>query len=401
MNIGALSVGKGIKNYKEMCILLECEAKKGTNSRKAHMKEIERFIKLHKEGYGFIVEEIYDEPKEKVDKRKGNSGKSEGSRNRKSAKYIKNIEKLILNLLIQNNNKLGFGKVFLSKNKILSELKMINENYAYCKQRTPKLSKFMNIPEETVEEWYDSTNSMLIRNLENALDNLKSQRLILWTKEISVAVGIPIAEIEPLSKEIIKTIHINEYNEEVADYTYSVDNRVRIHYREGTEEEKTFILYTEREVLKELKCKSEQEVIRKGLWKTYLDKVNKIVLKELNILFYYNSYKLLFNENHVYEAVEDLYEFELSEDEKTTNEQILNKEIINRNTYNTERKHNRAVKEKEKIMGNIKEDDTEHKKIKRRINENYIRDNENLNNNLINISAISIRNKVKKTFLEN
>ena len=68
--------------------------------------------------------------------------------------------------MVQDKDNASFGRVFLSKNVLLRTLNMVNDNYAYCKRRIPKLSKFMNINQVTINEWYDSTSSMLERNLE-------------------------------------------------------------------------------------------------------------------------------------------------------------------------------------------------------------------------------------------
>ena len=163
-----LSIGIAIKNYKEMCSILGEKEKKG-KSRLLQIANWERYFKWHKDGQKFIIDEVFEMPIEKID----NRGKTENNK----AKYLTNIEKLILNLLVQGGS-LGYGKIFLSKSKILKELKMINDNYSFCKLRLPKLSEFMNIDKEVIQEWYDSTSRMLESNLDSALKNLESQSLI-------------------------------------------------------------------------------------------------------------------------------------------------------------------------------------------------------------------------------
>ena len=75
-----LSVGQSIKNYKKLCILLDEEPKTG-KSRQLQLRDWERYFRYSKVGNKFVIKEIYLEPKEKIDNRKGNSGTSEGSRN--------------------------------------------------------------------------------------------------------------------------------------------------------------------------------------------------------------------------------------------------------------------------------------------------------------------------------
>ncbi|WIV10526.1 hypothetical protein [Proteiniborus sp. MB09-C3] len=88
-----LKQGQVIKNYKELCSLLDLEVKDG-NSKIAQMKEIERFYKLRKDKYKLIVDEVYSEPLLKVDGRVNNGGHIGNT------KYDDLMDKIIINLLI-------------------------------------------------------------------------------------------------------------------------------------------------------------------------------------------------------------------------------------------------------------------------------------------------------------
>ena len=57
------------KNYKELCKAMNWEEKAG-NSRVSQLKELESLCSYHKEGNKFVIEEIYDKPREIKDKRK-------------------------------------------------------------------------------------------------------------------------------------------------------------------------------------------------------------------------------------------------------------------------------------------------------------------------------------------
>src|SRR3712207_2029818 len=170
------------------------------------------------------------------------------------------------------------GRVFLSRNKILRALQMINDNYAYCKQRISKLAKFLNINEMTVREWYDSTGGMLERNLEKALNNLRNESLIFWSKEITICEAIPTA-LQDDEIHIIEEKRINKYNEEMI--IYKIDNSVNLKYREATDNEKRFIIKTERKIMKELKCRNKQEIIKKGMWDDFQEKRSEEHTSEL------------------------------------------------------------------------------------------------------------------------
>jgi len=374
-----LSIGIAIKNYKEMCSILGEKEKKG-KSRLLQIANWERYFKWHKDGQKFIIDEVFEMPIEKID----NRGKTENNK----AKYLTNIEKLILNLLVQGGS-LGYGKIFLSKSKILKELKMINDNYSFCKLRLPKLSEFMNIDKEVIQEWYDSTSRMLESNLDISLKNLESQSLIFWSKEITIAKAIPVAEIN--KPKVLKTKITDQYDEEIINYDYFATNKVVLQYREGTDNEKRFILYTEKEVLKEMNFNNKSQVIACGKWQDFIENVNNILLDKLNIAFYYKSYKIIFNIEHILEETIEINDFKLDKIDQSIEKGKLNRDIIERIEINTNNRHERAKKVMSKILGKPKNTN-----IIFRSKDNYIDDNNKLNDNLINSNAKDIKNDVKK-----
>ena len=69
MNIDNLKEGMIIKNYKELCKLLDIRIYQG-NSKDAQMKELAMYVDYEKQGQKFIIKEIYAFPKEKEDGRR-------------------------------------------------------------------------------------------------------------------------------------------------------------------------------------------------------------------------------------------------------------------------------------------------------------------------------------------
>lgn len=61
MKLENIYEGLVVKSYRQLCELLEIEIT-GGNSKKAQLKELERFVKYHKEGNKFIIDEdkLYD-----------------------------------------------------------------------------------------------------------------------------------------------------------------------------------------------------------------------------------------------------------------------------------------------------------------------------------------------------
>ena len=77
--------------------------------------------------------------------------------------------------------------------------------------------------------------------------------------------------------------------------------RVDMRHRKASKEEIQMILHAERTILDELHCEEKQQIIKKEMWNNFKEKVKKILMKEANILFYYESYEVICNEDHIYE----------------------------------------------------------------------------------------------------
>ena len=105
----------------------------------AHVEQSLKITYLPKKFYR------YDGVKEKFEELYDGRGKSKGTQIAKTADYVRNIKALMLDLLAQSVKGNNEGLIFLSKTALLKEFKMVNDNYQYCKQRTLKLSKLMNI----------------------------------------------------------------------------------------------------------------------------------------------------------------------------------------------------------------------------------------------------------------
>lgn len=68
MKFENLHEGMVIKNYKELCKLLGIK-EQGGSSKKIQFKELDRYCSYHKDGHKIIIDKIYNEIKDKVDKR--------------------------------------------------------------------------------------------------------------------------------------------------------------------------------------------------------------------------------------------------------------------------------------------------------------------------------------------
>jgi len=379
LNVKQLSKGLIVKNYKEMCLLIEEEIKTG-GAKINQLNYWNDYFKYHKNGNKFIIDEIYDKEVEDMVDNRG------GSHN--NVAYIDIIEKLILDLLVQDRNR---GQVFLSRNRLLKELKMINDNYAFCKERIPKLSKFMNISEEDIQEFYESSGDTLKRNLENALDRLKKKSLVFWTPAKTVCIATPHIDSNKNRNAIVNEVNtgLDEFDEETFDY--NVNYKVDMRHKKASKEEIQLILHTEREILDELHCEGKQQVIKKGMWNNFKEKVKKILMKEANILFYYESYEIICNEDHIYAKWTELYDLRLEDKEKALSQMELNVGVMDRLKGNIENRNNKAQEKKNHILGKTRDE-----KLLRRTSKNYLDDGDKLINTMINKDSKSIKQKVKR-----
>ena len=383
------------KEYKlgVMLNLLGKEHSNQSRGQKKALAEIEQSLKIT-----YLPKKIYryDGIKEVFEARYDGRGKSEGTKIAKTAKYVRNIKTLILDLLAQsiskeNNN----GLIFLSRTALLKEFNMVNGNYQYCKQRTLKLSKLMDIDYRNVEEWYETTDKTISNNIESALKSLRGQALVIWSKEITVALVNKVAD--SVKSKVEKTSSLNQWGEIEICYKNKVTDLVTLDYREGTKEEKQFILEVERKLLLEMDCEDKGKLIAKGLWEDFKDKANEIVLRKIGIAFYFESYKVIFNPKDIFPAIELNKLYELQRFEKEEQQNIINKEIQDRLYNNMLNRHDKAIERvgnHDSLMGKPKPvEDT----VKRRVKEGYIEDNNTLNKTLIDEEAEDITHKVLTT----
>lgn len=370
INIDNLEVGKVYKSYRQLCQVLGVKIKSG-DSKVAQIKEFERHFSFSRDGNKITVNEIYSEPLDKIDLRYLNN----------YADYTVIIEKLILDLLVSQGKE---GKLFLSSNRLLEKVKMINENYIYCKFKTSRLSQYMNISKEEIEDFYSSSSRTLKRNLENALNNLVSQSLIHYKNVVTVCEANSDIELNENNKvKATRNYHVDEFG----DVSYSYDSinidTIAVH-REATDEELRHIQKAQRSVLKVLDCHDIADVYKKRKNDIFFDAVREILFNSINIDYYYNSYEIIFLEENVKERWDELELLKLDDVVRKDNQTELNDKVVNRINDN-------AIRRNEKALFLL---DSKGKTIKRhRLNDNYIKNSEKLSETLIHKDAEKIEYK--------
>lgn len=268
-----LEEGMVVRNYKTMCELLHEKYNKG-NSRKAQLKNWQRYFDYEKTRQKFIIVEIYPEPLPKVDERIHN-GKSI---------YSKHIELLLLDYLSKQKGNMAK----LTKKKLLAILGMINSNYM---NEAYDLEDDM-IDDIQLDHFYQRSYKKLSRILNDALCSLKNRRLVNYK-----------------SKKVIKITERNELGT-----TTDV-------LREATQDEENIIMEVEREVLMEMGYESIVQVYIFHQHKHFYKKVEKKLLDCYNIHYYYNQIDLWFYHEHIEQAKE--------KDELKMRKRMLNDEVVN------------------------------------------------------------------------
>jgi hypothetical protein len=369
MNLDNIEVGQIINGYKKMCNLLgdkyRGSDKRGIDRQERNWKRFFDWTEEKNGGRGkrYIIVEIYDEPYNEIEYRGGS---------RNNIEYILDIEMHILDLLVNDD------ELLLSKWTLLNKLKMINWNYSFGKKNEIlnmlKISKYMQVGIIDVQEFYERSASLLVGNLEKALNNLENNLLINWSLEMKICFATANEyKNERGELKVDVQYYKNEYDEEVAHL--SSNNQTTQFEKLATNTEKDEIRFVEIEVMTELDLPTKQQIVRHGKWSKYKERINEILKDRMNILYFYDCYKI-----NIYcdRTQDDLAR--LMSVGKNLEQNKLNYEIINRLQKNTNNRLEKARKESEETLGEIHD-----KKLLRRLEENYLENQLKLIDTFINI----------------
>ena len=360
MKIENLKVGQIVKNYKELCELLDIEAKGGA-SKIAQHKEFDRYFSYNKQGHKYIITKIYENPKERIDNRM----------NGNNTVFADDIEKLILNILAKSKD----DTVTIARGQLYKALSMCNENYLLGRSNISKLSEIIELPKSAIYEFYDNNSSKLRDTVERNLRRLRSRALITWKNTTTVAV----TEID---------IELNELGEPIYDKrTKSIRHKVKTIHRLADKFEEKLILKYEEETLKEMGIDTIQKVFLLGKWKYFKQQVeNKLRENNTNIDYYYDSYTITFNNDSVKNYVKKLSYNDIQDIKNNINHNMI--ESIKKSTM---RRHDKACLESGLELNPFKQDKLfEQEKI------DYVIEQEQLTFKLISNKAPSLKHEFEK-----
>lgn len=172
MNLQNLHEGQVLKNYKELCKLLEIDEKHG-NSKDAQMLDLERYFRFTKNKHEIKIEQIYPIPMVKSEERKIGY----------NSKYVSDLSIQILNILAKRTTDKEYNQSFFTANRLFELTGMCNSNFSLTKKAISDY--FKDYPQRMtdfdIEDFKTRTGDKLRKILNTTLFNLKKRQLILYS----------------------------------------------------------------------------------------------------------------------------------------------------------------------------------------------------------------------------
>lgn len=256
INISRLESGMVVRNYKEMCEMLNGEICEG-NSKKAQLKEWSRYFAWEKKGQKFIILDIYDEPLPKED----------GRQNKNI--YVQYIEVILMKILSkQKNTKEPF---YITTNQLWKLLGMINNNYKNIS--LDDLNNMITDYEVTpfdMKKFYQRCNQRLREILFSSLNKLEDRALIRYEIETVIV----------FFDEDRKTV-----------------------YKPANDIQKKKILKAERKALLDMELESKQHAYAKFKETEFFERVNAYLHEWYGWEYTFNRIKINYNKSDVLETV--------------------------------------------------------------------------------------------------
>ncbi|MBU5311054.1 hypothetical protein KQI38_03375 [Tissierella carlieri] len=172
MNINNITEGLIVKNYREMCKLLDEKVKDG-KSKRLQLEDWKRYFDWKNEKYKFIITEIYPEPKEKIDGRVNNGG------NIANTKYDELMDKLIINLLVD------YVYIEESFSQVMDILDLFSRKYVDLNKSGYKTFAEINkIGVGVTLTYQQKLNNIVKKCFETSLNRLAKNGVITYEKRI-------------------------------------------------------------------------------------------------------------------------------------------------------------------------------------------------------------------------
>ena len=289
LDTSKLTEGQIFDTYPELCRTLGCEVYGGYQKTK-QLKDFGRYFNYEKDGKKFIITEIYPEPM------------SEEYRIAANAKYVAFIQNILLSYLSQQEEEI----VYITQQQLWTILGMVNNKYflmraPHRKEDLMKLSDDMTMFDIT---HFFSRSGMKFQDIiKTSLDSLKRRKLLLYERPYRIG-------------------------ELISDDDFFFHSGVV--YREATDNEKKYILRTEKKIMNGLGFSDSFKLHASDKCITYYDKLEKTFKEEKGWNNVYLCYKFIYDKNNILEEINE------NEDVKKMNELII--EVLNEQAENNYKK---------------------------------------------------------------
>lgn len=192
--------GLEIKNYKELCSLLNEKQKTG-ESKQIQLSNWQCYFSYSKRGHKFIIEEIFDIPKEKID------GRSQGNHSLFTKDIADNILRAVCSRLEDRTN---------SRTKWIKITGLANENYG-ARKDILELSDCDALKPTLDDFYYYGAGASVKTYLKSALNYLEKNNL--------ASVSVKYIGISRFSKQELDEL-LTKYEEEVKMYKESGESTI-------------------------------------------------------------------------------------------------------------------------------------------------------------------------------
>lgn len=161
-----LHPGMEIKNYKEICSLLDEKQKTG-EAKQIQLGNWQLYFSYRKQGHKFIIEEIFDIPKEKVD------GRAQGNHSLFTKDIADNILRAICSGVAEKTN---------AGTKWIKIVGLANDNYG-ARKDIPELRSCDTLKPTLNDFYYYSAGAAVKSYLQSALNYLEKNNLASVSRE--------------------------------------------------------------------------------------------------------------------------------------------------------------------------------------------------------------------------
>lgn len=256
IDTSGLEIGMVVKNYKEMCGILNEQICEG-NSKKAQLKEWSRYFVWEKKGQKFIILDIYDEPLSKKDGRQNKN------------LYVQYIEVILMKILSkQKNTREPF---YITTNQLWRLLGMINNNYKNISlDDLNNMITDYKVTSFDMKKFYQRCNQRLREILFSSLNKLEDRALIKYEIETVI-------------------VYLDEDKKTV--------------YKPANDIQKKKILKAERKTLLDMGLESKQHAYAKFKETEFFERMNSYLYEWYGWEYTFNRIKINYNKSDVLETV--------------------------------------------------------------------------------------------------